>query len=121
MLCKQAPAAAGCLHQATKAKLIARPTLAPGPCALLPAPQAPFVVLVSAAGGLLGAAFNALRVLLWRVRASRKRTALRLAEAAAVMLATVAVTAALALRVGRCAAAAAAPCLVWPYYFYVFG
>ena len=64
--------------------------------------QAPFIVLVSAAGGLLGAAFNVMRKKLWPIRASRKRTVLRLAEAAGVALASVLLTAAVSLTVGRC-------------------
>ena len=63
--------------------------------------QAPFIVLVSAAGGLLGAAFNVMRKKLWPIRASRKRTVLRLAEAAGVALASVLLTAAVSLTVGR--------------------
>lgn len=63
--------------------------------------QTPFVVLVSACGGLLGTAFNVMRKALWRVRASRKRPLLRLVEAAGVALVTVLVMAGLSLAVGR--------------------
>lgn len=63
--------------------------------------QAPFIIIVSACGGLLGAAFNVLRKKLWPIRASRRRTVLRLAEAAGVALATVGLTAGLALYFGR--------------------
>lgn len=49
-----------------------------------------------------GAAFNVLRKRLWPLRASRKRTVLRLLEAAGTAVATVGVMAGLSMTVGRC-------------------
>eukprot|EP00892_Ulva_mutabilis_P004714 jgi/Ulvmu1/2614/UM014_0065.1 len=48
--------------------------------------QFPFMVAVAVLGGGLGAAFNALRRMLWRVRASRSRKFLRVGEALATIL-----------------------------------
>ena len=47
--------------------------------------QLPFIVLVAALGGCLGAAFNWLRRLLWPARPSRSRKYLRVAEAVLVV------------------------------------
>ncbi len=64
--------------------------------------QAPFIVAVSLLAGFLGAVFNLQRKWLWRLRASRKRHALRLAEAVAVGLITVGVIFAVSLAAGTC-------------------
>lgn len=64
--------------------------------------QAPLLVAVSAGGGLLGAAFNRMRIMLRPWRASPKRHAARVREAAAVAVATVTAVAALAATVGSC-------------------
>ena len=64
--------------------------------------QAPFIVAVSLAAGCLGAVFNLQRKWLWRLRASRTRHALRLAEAVAVGVITVGVIFAVSLAAGTC-------------------
>ena len=64
--------------------------------------QAPFIVAVSLLAGFLGAVFNLQRKWLWRLRASRRRHALRLAEAVAVGLITVGVIFAVSLAAGTC-------------------
>lgn len=43
--------------------------------------QFPFMVVVAALGGFLGAMFNFLRRVLWKIRASRSRKVLRVMEA----------------------------------------
>lgn len=43
--------------------------------------QCPFMIVVAALGGVLGAMFNWLRRFLWKVRASRSRKVLRVVEA----------------------------------------
>lgn len=48
--------------------------------------QFPFMVAVAGLGGGLGAGFNALRRMLWRIRASRSRKFLRVGEALATII-----------------------------------
>lgn len=73
--------------------------------------QAPFIVAVSLLAGFLGAVFNLQRKWLWRLRASRKRHALRLAEAVAVGLITVGVIFAVSLAAGTCVLVRSFQCL----------
>ena len=65
--------------------------------------QLPLLALVSAGGGLLGAAFNRLRLAARPLRARAKDHAARLREVALVAAATTTAIAALAAAVGRCA------------------
>ncbi|PSC71767.1 family transporter: chloride ion channel [Micractinium conductrix] len=64
--------------------------------------QLPLLALVSAGGGLLGAAFNRLRLAARPLRARAKDHAARLREVALVAAATTTAIAALAAAVGRC-------------------
>lgn len=48
--------------------------------------QSPFMVVVAALGGFLGAMFNYLRRVLWKIRASRSRKVLRVVEALMTIL-----------------------------------
>jgi chloride channel 7 len=62
----------------------------------------PLLTIVSALGGLAGAAFNVFRQTLWRFRASRTRHALRLVEVAGVAVVTSIVLLSLSFTVGTC-------------------
>lgn len=64
--------------------------------------QLPFVTAVSAGAGLLGAAFNLMRSGMQRLRAARKKHALRLLEAAVVAAITVLTIASSSHYIGRC-------------------
>ena len=64
--------------------------------------QLPFVTAVSAGAGLLGAAFNLVRSGMQKIRAARKKHALRLLEAAVVAAITVVAIAASSQYIGTC-------------------
>jgi chloride channel 7 len=64
----------------------------------------PFVVLNAAVAGLWGAAFNSGRMTLWRVRASRTRHVLRIAEVLALAVLVQACAFFLPWAAGRCVA-----------------
>ena len=64
--------------------------------------KVPFVVLNAAAAGLWGAAFNSGRMTLWRVRASKTRHVLRIAEAVGLAALVTAAAFLLPWAAGRC-------------------
>ncbi|CAD7703892.1 unnamed protein product [Ostreobium quekettii] len=64
--------------------------------------QTPFILGISIIAGLIGVAFNSLRVNLWRFRAPAKRHMLRMAEAMAVALITVVIMFVVSGVWGRC-------------------
>lgn len=64
--------------------------------------QLPFVAVVAAIGGILGAAFNLMRRGMQRLRAARRRHGLRLLEAAAAAAITVGVVMAASAKYGMC-------------------
>eukprot|EP00803_Ostreobium_quekettii_P007951 evm.model.scf_1330.4 EVM.evm.TU.scf_1330.4 scf_1330:35334-42870(-) len=66
--------------------------------------QTPAILGISVIAGLLGVAFNTLRIKLWRFRASRKNHALRLAEGVCLAAITVAVMYLLSKYAGTCSA-----------------
>lgn len=88
------------LHPADAGGLLAAPLAPLSPSQWLH--QLPALTVVSAGGGLLGAAFNRLRLALRPWRAKPKRHAARVWEVVAVAAVTVSTIAALATSVGSC-------------------